>query len=100
MSTILGKRTLGSIGAALGAVGVIGVVLTIYVRIHEGRGAEVFQNGYGQYRTWAAYAGCLVAAVLILFGGLVVRWWELWRRSRLEGISMKEIARELKRSAR
>jgi type VI protein secretion system component VasK len=97
MRSVLGKRILGSVGMLIGAVGVIGVVLAVYLRIRAGHGADAFQNGYGQYETWASYAGLLIAAALILLGIFLVRRWQLWRRSRLEGISSKEILEELKR---
>jgi len=97
MRSVLGKRILGSVGVLIGALGAIGLVLTVYLRIRGGRGADSFQNGYGQYETWASYAGFLVAASLILLGIFLMRRWQLWRRSRLEGISAKEILKALKR---
>jgi uncharacterized membrane protein len=75
----------------------IGVVLTVYLRVSTGHGVDTFQNGYGQFETWASYAGFLVGAPLMLLGFLIVRRWQLWRRARLEGISAKEIMKELKR---
>ncbi|HWI69645.1 MAG TPA: hypothetical protein VNS88_14930 [Nitrospiraceae bacterium] len=98
MSSVLRRRVLGVSGAILAAIGVIGVAGTLCLRISEGRGAEAVQNGYGQYQTWAAYAGCLIAGGLILLSSYLVRCWQLWRRSRLEGTSMRQVAKELKRS--
>ena len=92
------RRALLSVGVSIGVIGIVGVVLTVYLRIKTGHGADVFQNSYGQYETWGSYAGLLVAAPLILLGVFLVRRWQLWRRSRLEGISAKEILKELKRN--
>jgi hypothetical protein len=97
MSSAASIRFLGVTGAILFTLGTIGVVLAIYEKYREGRALDVFQNGYGQYETWAAYAGSLIAAALILGAACALRWGYLWRRSRLEGVSMKEIAAELKR---
>jgi uncharacterized membrane protein len=91
------KRVLLSVGVLLGVVGIVGVVLVVYLRINTGHSVDAFQNGYGQYETWGSYAGLLVAAPLILLGIFLVRRWQLWRRSRLEGVSAKEILKELRR---
>lgn len=98
MRSVLGKRILGAVGVLLGTVGIIGVVLTVYLRLSTGHGADAFQNVYGQYETWASYAGFLVAAPLIMLGIFLVGRWQLWRRSRREGVSAKEILKELKRN--
>ena len=97
VASTLGKRVFLSVGVLIGVAGIVGVVLAVYLRIGTGHGADAFQNGYGQYETWGSYAGLLVAAPLILLGILLIRRWQLWRRSRLEGISAKEILKELKR---
>jgi hypothetical protein len=98
MRSVWGKRILGSVGVLLGVVGIIGVVATVYLRLSTGRGADAFQNGYGQWETWASYAGFLVAAPLILLAMSLAGWWQLWRRSRLEGVSMREIRKRLSRN--
>ncbi len=82
----------------MGLIGMAGVAFTAYLRIENGQGADVFRNAYGQFETWGAYAGLLLAAPLILLGVFLVRRWQLWRRSRLEGISAKDILKELKRN--
>ena len=92
MASPLGKRVLLSAGAFIGVVGIVGVVLAVYFRISTGHGADAFQNGYGQYETWGSYAGLLVAAPLLLLGIYLLRRWQLWRRSRLEGV--KELKRD------
>lgn len=93
----LGKRVLGSVGLLISIVGPICVGFAVYLRVRTGHGADAFRNGYGQYETWASYAGLLAAAPLILLGIFLVRRLQLWRRSRREGVSAKEILKELKR---
>ena len=92
-----GRRLLLSVGVLITIVGIPGVMLAVYLRVSTGHGADAFQNGYGQYETWASYAGLVVAAPLILLGIFLIRRWQLGRRARLEGISAKEILKELKR---
>jgi hypothetical protein len=99
MRSVLGKRVLGSVGVLIGIVGFAGVALAVYLRLRTGHGADEFQNGYGQYETWASYAGLLIAGPIILLGIFLLRRWQLWRRSRLEGVSAKEILEELKRDS-
>jgi hypothetical protein len=96
--SVLGKRILGAVGMLIGTLGFIGIVLTVYLRIRAGHGTDAFQNQYGQYETWASYAGFLIGAPLLLLGLYLVRCWQLWRRSRLEGIPTKELIEELKRN--
>jgi hypothetical protein len=84
-------------GVILGTTLLVVVVLFVYLRIREGRGDEAFQNGYGQYETWASYAGFLIGALSNLLGMWIVGWVQLWRRSRQEGISIKKLIEELKR---
>ncbi len=80
----------------MGVAGIVGVALTVYLRINTGHGADAFQNEYGQYETGGSYAGLLVAAPVLLLCVFLVRRWQLWRRSRLEGVSAREILEELK----
>ena len=98
MRTGLGKRVFGAVGALLLFLGLMSVSLTLYLRINEGRGAEPFQDAYGQIETWASASGAAIGGTLILLGGLCIAQWQLWRRSRQEGISTKEIHKELKRN--
>ena len=79
-------------------LGAIGVVLTVYERIRTGHGADAFQNGYGQYETWASYAGLLIATPLIFLGIFLVRRWQVWRRARAQGMTIKEVLDGLKRN--
>jgi hypothetical protein len=97
VASALSKRVLLSVGVLVGVVGIVGVALAVYLRINTGHGSDAFQDGYGQYETWGSYAGLLVAAPLILLSIFLVRRWQLWRRSRLEGVSAEEILKELKR---
>jgi hypothetical protein len=99
VSSVSSRRVLGVVGAVLGTTAIITFVLTVYLRIRDGRGMEVYRNVYQQNITWVTAACSLIAVALVLAGSYVVRWLYLWRRSRLEGISMKEIAKELKQSA-
>jgi hypothetical protein len=93
----LGKRVLHAVGAAIGVLGMLGLAGSLYFLIRGGHGADAFQNGYGQYETWASYAGAIIGSLLLLLGGFFLGRWQLWRRSRLEGISAKEILKELNR---
>ena len=79
----LGERIFGSVGVLLIILGMVNVALTVYLRIHEGRGAEAFQNAEGQILSWASAAGGIIAGSLMLLGGLLIAWWQVWRRSRL-----------------
>jgi uncharacterized membrane protein len=92
-----GKRIFGAVGAVLLSLGMIGTSLTAYLHIREGHGAEPFQNYLGQVQTWASATGGAVGGLLILLGGVFLGWWQLRRRSRQEGVSVKELRRELKR---
>jgi hypothetical protein len=98
MRTGLSKRVFGAVGALLLSLGLISVSLTAYLRISQGRGAEPFQNVYGQIETWASASGGAIGGLLLLLGGLCIARWQFWRRSRQEGISTKEIHKELKRN--
>lgn len=98
MRGVSGRRLLGTIGTLVGTLLTICVAYGVYLHVHSGLGAESFQNGYGQYSSWAAYAAELVVAPIILLGIFLVGWWQLWRRSRREGIPMKKIRRELERN--
>ena len=71
--------------------------LSVYLHIREGHAAETYQNVYGWNIPWTVPATFAVAFALIGLGALLVRWWQLWRRSRLEGIPMRQVAKELKR---
>ena len=97
MSNSAGRRFLGVMGLIIGTILFVLVALFVYLKIRSGQGAEAFQNGYGQYETWASYAGFLDGGVLILVGMCIVGWLQLWRRSRQEGASVKKIREELKR---
>lgn len=87
-------------GVLLGTLGMAGIPVLLWERFRHGQSMQVFQDGYGQYETWASYAGGLIGSLLILATGWVVRWWVLWRRSRQEGITMKALGQELKRGMR
>ena len=81
----LGKRVFGAAGGLLLSLGLISVCLTSYLRIREGRGAEPFQNVYGQIATWASYAGGVVGGSLMLLSGILIAAWQRRSRARLEG---------------
>lgn len=97
MRSTSGKQLLGAVGVLIGTVGIAGVSVAVYLLIRTGHGADWFQNGYGQYETWGSYAGLLVVALLIPLALFLLRRWQLWRRARQEGVSAKEILKELKR---
>ena len=73
--------------------------LLVYVHIRDGHAAETYQNVYGWNIPWTIPATFGVVFALVGLGVLTLRWWQLWRRSRIEGIPMKQVATELKRNA-
>ena len=81
----------------MGGIGVICAILTVYIRIRQGRGAEGWINFYGQPQTWAGVAGLLIGLVVIVVGVALVVWIQLWKRSREEGVSMKSVFNDLRR---
>jgi hypothetical protein len=93
MRRSLGQRILISIvvGLPIAAFG-----LRVYLHIRDGHAADTYQNVYGWNIPWTMPASFAAAFVLIGLGALLVRWWQLWRRSRFEGISMRQVAKELK----
>jgi H+/Cl- antiporter ClcA len=97
LRSTLGQRIFFVIAVLIGAAGIIGVVVTASLRILTGHCTDVFQNGYGQYETWASSAGAFIGASILLVGGYLLRLWQLRKRSRLEGISAKDFNKELKR---
>jgi len=92
----LGQRALivAVVGSAIAAFS-----LDVYVHIRDGHAADTYQNVYGWGIPWTVPATFGGVFVLIAFGTLTVRWWQLWRRSRLEGVPMSQVAKELKRDA-
>jgi hypothetical protein len=97
LRSTLGQRIFFVIAVLIGAAGIIGVVVTASLRILTGHGTDVFQNGYGQYETWASSGGAFIGASILLVGGYLLRRWQLRKRSRLEDISAKDFNKELKR---
>jgi hypothetical protein len=82
------------VGSAFTAFG-----LDVYVHIRDGHAAETYQNVYGWNIPWTVPATFGGTFVLIGLGALLLRWWQLRRRSRLEGVPMKQLTKELKRDA-
>jgi len=68
-------------------MGFITIGLTVYLRIREGRGAEPFQNVYGQVETWASYAGGVIGGLVMLLVGSLIAGWQRWRRRVWKGES-------------
>ena len=93
MRRSLAQRILISIvvGLPLAAFG-----LSVYLHIRDGHAADTYQNVYGWNIPWNMPASFAAAFLLIGLGALLVHWWQLWRRSRLEGIPVKQVAKELK----
>ena len=77
---------------------VVGFGLRVFMHIRNGHAAETYQNVYSWSISWAAAAALFVMFTFIALGSFVARWVQLWRRSRLEGISIKEVAKNLKRN--
>jgi hypothetical protein len=96
MRNVVGRRILGAIGAFLVALGVGSGILTVYIRIHQGRGTEGWLDFYGQPQTWAGAAGGLIAVASIALCVSLVVWVHLWKRSRAEGIPMRKLYKELR----
>ena len=97
MPSRLAKRVMGGVGAALAIVGGVNIVLTVYLRLRDGRAAEGWIDIYGQPQSWGAVAGALIAFALVFpFAALAVLV-HLWKRSREEGISMQQAIREFRK---
>jgi hypothetical protein len=97
MGIRVGRAIFSVFAVLIFAAGLIGGVGTIYLRIREGHSTDTFQNVYGQHLTWGSSAGLLIGSSLLLIGMYLVRRWQIWRRSRQEGITSQEIENELKR---
>ena len=97
MRSRLARWFFGSVAAGLTLFGLIGVVLTLYSHLHNEQGAASWVNVYGQTETWAGVAGRLAGGLLLLLAGIALGAWQFWRRSREEGVSMKQIRDELMR---
>jgi hypothetical protein len=94
----IGRRVLGTIGIVVGVPGILVIVLSVYVHIRDGRGTETLHNYLGFYLPWSAAAALLVLLPVVVLGAFSLRWWQLWRQSRATGMSMKEVAEQLKRN--
>jgi hypothetical protein len=92
----LGRRILIFIffGAPIASFAIL-----VYVRIRDGHAAETYQNVYGWNIPWTVPATFGAAFALVGLGALTLRWRQLWRRSRIEGIPMKQVAKDLRRDA-
>ena len=73
--------------------------LRVYVQIHDGHGAETYQNLYGWNVPWTVPATMACALVLAAAGALSIRWWYIWKRARSEGVPMKQISKEIGRDS-
>ena len=92
-----GKLIFGVIGSVLISMGVVAFALDVYVHIREGHAADTYDNFYGFHIAWSQAAAFLVSAPLILIGIWMLSRWQLWRRSRQEGVSPGTIRKELRR---
>jgi hypothetical protein len=94
MARSLGQRMFisGVVGAAFLSFG-----LSVYIHIRDGRAADTYQNVYGWNIPWTTPATLGAVLFLVALSSWLARWWILWRRSRLEGVPMSQIAKELKR---
>src|ERR1700722_2905152 len=72
--------------------------LSVYLHIRDGHGADTYRNVYGWNIPWTVPATFAAAFAVVAVAALLVRWWQLWRRSRLEGIPMSKAAEELRRN--
>jgi len=70
--------------------------LSVYRHIRDGDGADTYRNVYGWNIPLTVPATLAGALAVVAFAALLIRWWQLWRRSRLEGMS--QVAKELRRN--
>ena len=90
-----GLKVFASVATALL---IVGFGLDVYVHIRDGHAADSYQNVYGWHIPWTMPATAAVALVVAALVGLLMRWRQLWKRSRQEDLSMSQIAKELKRN--
>lgn len=93
-----GRRIFAVIGAIFGILGVAAIALDVYLHVRFSDPTDTLRNVYGFYIPWSAAAGFLIVVPILLLGLWALRWWQLWRRSRQEGVPMATIVRELKRN--
>ena len=86
-------------GFVMGALVFLGLSLRVYMKIRDGHGADTYDNVYGFHILWSQAAALLGSAALIVAGAYSARWWQLWKRSREEGVSVSTVAKDLKRDA-
>ena len=80
----------------MGALVFLGLSLRAYMKIRDGHGADAYDNVYGFHILWSQAAALLGSVALIGVCAYSVRWWQLWKRSREEGVSVGTIAKDMK----
>jgi hypothetical protein len=70
----------------------------VYDYLRDGHAAETYQNVYGWNIPWTTPAVLSAAIALVALCSWLMRWWVLWRRSRIEGVPTSQIAKEFKRN--
>jgi len=93
------RRVVISVVFVLAMLGFVGFALRIYMQIRSGHATDTYENVYGFHIPWSQAAGFLVSVPLVLLGIFAVRQWQLWRRSRQEGVSIRTIVKDLKRDS-
>ena len=93
------RRVVISVVFVLAMLGVVSFALRTYLKIRSGHATDTYENVYRFHIPWSQAAGFLVSAPLILLGIFAVRQWQLWRRSRQEGVSIRTVVKDLKRNS-
>jgi hypothetical protein len=78
-------------------MGFAGFVLRIYMHIRQGQGSDTYDTVYGFHISWGQAAGMFASVALMMLVAYLLRWWQLWRRSRQEGAPVDTILKDLKR---
>jgi hypothetical protein len=99
MRTSALKRLLLLFGATIAVFGIGSALVLIYLQIRSGHGADGWINAYGQPESWGSAAGAVIAIAITAIAVWAYVWIYLWRRSRQEGVSMKQLWKEIRRRA-
>lgn len=92
------RRIITSVFAVIAILAFLSFLLQVLFHIQQGHGADTYDNVYGLHLTWAQAAASMASLVLLLVGAWVVRWWQLRKRSRQEGVSAATILEDLRRN--
>jgi hypothetical protein len=94
------QKLLLAIGIPLTVAGILAFAFRVYVAINQGHASDYYWNYKGQPIMWAQAAVAVVGGSLTVLAMWSLRWWQFWRRSRLEGVPIATIRKEHKQRMR